>query len=128
MTPIRATQALYGRRALIAAILFAFLLLLLGFKPMGKGLVLGTLFSILNFILIGQALPRQLGHARGKTIAIALCSIGGRFTLMAIPLILAIKMDALNLPATIFGLFMVQAVILAEQSWRFIRTPRKSSA
>jgi hypothetical protein len=126
--PIRSTQARYGRRALVAAIICAVLMLLLGFKPMGKGLVLGTLFSIVNFILIGQALPHQLGHGKGKTIAIALCSLGGRFTLMAIPLIVAIKIDAINLPATIVGLFMVQIVILVEQSWQFYRTPRKSSA
>ena len=128
MAPIRATQALYGRRALIAAIGLAFLMLLLGFKPVGKGLVLGTLFSIINFILIGQALPRQVGHAKGKTILLALGSIGGRFALMAVPLILAIKLESLNLPATIVGLFMVQVVILAEQCWRFIRSGRKTRA
>ena len=126
--PVRATQALYGRRALVVAIVCASCLLVLGFKPMGKGLVLGTLFSILNFVLIGQALPLQLGHAKGKTIAIALCSIGARFSLMAVPLIVAIKIDAVNLPATIVGLFMIQVVILVEQSWRFLRRPRRTRA
>jgi len=125
MTPIRETQARYGRLALAVAIVCALALVLLGYKAMGKGLVLGTLFSILNFVLIGQALPYQLGHAKGKTVARALCSIVGRFTLMAIPLILAVRMEALHLPATIAGLFMIQAVILAEHSWRFLRAPRE---
>ncbi len=128
MTPIRATQAHYGRRALVAAIACAFILLLAGYKPVAKGLVLGTLFSILNFVLMGQALPRQLGRARARATAFALGSIAGRFSLMAVPLILAVKLDALNLPATIGGLFMVQVVILAEQSWQFVRTPRKTRA
>ena len=123
-TSIRSTQTRYGRMALAAAIGCACLLILLGFKSMGKGLVLGTLFSILNFVLIGQGLPGQLGHTKGKTIVRALFSIGGRYCLMALPLVMAIKQESLHLPATIIGLFMIQIVILAEHSWRYIRAPR----
>ena len=50
MASIRETQKRYGTRAMILAICVALIAIVFGYRPFGKGLVLGTLFSIINFI------------------------------------------------------------------------------
>ena len=99
------------------AIFIALGLILVGHKDMGKGLVLGTLFSIINFVLMGHSLHARMGLSRGKTFARSLGSILLRYAIMAVPLIAAIKYQQFNLPATILGLFMIQVMILSEQLW-----------
>ena len=97
-----------------AAILIGILFILLGDKPVGKGLILGSVFSIVNFILIGETLPLKMGRSGRQTLFFSLGSLFFRFSLMAIPLIAAIKYPQFNLFAVIPGLFMVQGAILAE--------------
>lgn len=99
--------------------------LILGHKAVCRGLVLGALFSTINFVLMAQALHVKLKHDRSKASLSALGNILFRYTFMAIPLFLAIKFPRFDLVATIAGLFMVQAVILADHlsrsllfSWR----------
>ena len=93
---------------------------------MGKGLILGALFSVINFVLIGETLPMRVGKAKGKTFFIALGSIFFRYILLAIPLIIAIKFEQINLFAVIIGIFLVQLVILADYLYRLIlSTSRK---
>jgi len=96
------------------AIVAGFVLILAGQNAIAKGLVLGTLFSILNFILMGETLPHKLGKSPLKTFAWSLLSLMLRYGLLAIPLIVAIKFSQFNLIAVICGIFLVQAVILAE--------------
>ena len=115
MEAIRQTQKKYCSRALITAIALGGFLILIGQRPVGKGFILGTIFSIINFILIGETLPFRLGKAKGKTVLIALVSIFLRFGLMAVPLILAIKFDQFNLLAVILGIFAVQVMIIVDQ-------------
>lgn len=97
-----------------AAILIGLVMILAGQKPVGKGLILGTLFSVVNFILMGETLPIKMGKSRPKTFFFSLGSIVVRYLLMAVPLFLAIKMDQFNLVASVCGLFMVQLMILAD--------------
>ena len=99
---------------MIIAIIAAFIFILAGLKPVGKGLVLGTIFSVINFVLIGQTLPLRLSQTKRKTFFLSLGSIFFRYALLAVPLILAIKFDQFDLPAAIFGIFMIQLVILAD--------------
>ena len=99
---------------MIAAILVGFVMILAGQKSVGKGLVLGTLFSVVNFVLMGETLPVKMGKSRHKAFFFSLGSILFRYLLMAIPLFLAIKMDQFILVASICGLFMVQLMILAD--------------
>ena len=113
---IRQTQKRYCSGALITAIAIAFTLILVGYKPLAKGLLLGTLFSILNFIIIGETLPAALGRTKRGAFIVSLASIGFRFFLMAIPLIVGIKMDAANVFAVIPGLLMVQITILFDHA------------
>jgi hypothetical protein len=104
-----------------AAIVSALVLILAGQKALGKGLVLGTLFSVLNFILIGEIIPLQIGQSRGSTFFFSFFSVGLRYVLLAVPLILAIKLDGINMFTAIFGIFMVQLMILADHFYRFIK-------
>lgn len=112
--PVRGLQKKYGSITMAMAIVVGLFLIAGGYKPMAKGLVLGSLFSVINFVLIGETLPARLGKSRRKTFLVSLGSILFRYALMALPLIAAIKMEQVELTTTIVGLFMVQAVILAD--------------
>lgn len=114
MESVQQTQKKYCSLAMMAAILIGLVMILAGQKPVGKGLILGTLFSVVNFVLMGETLPVKMGGSRQKAFFFSLGSIVLRYVLMAIPLFLAIKMDQFNLVASICGLFMVQLMILAD--------------
>ena len=96
------------------AIILAVGLIIIGEKAAGKGLVLGALFSVINFVLIGLTLPRTVGHGKRASIFISLASLLLRYTLLAIPLILAIKLDQFNLVTVLIGIFMIQLMILVD--------------
>ena len=100
------------------AIIIGICFFLAGLKPVGKGLILGTIFSITNFILIGQALPLRVGRTKRKTFFLSLGSIFFRYALMAIPIVVAVKFDQFDLVAAIIGLFMIQYAILADHFLR----------
>jgi len=99
---------------MVAAILIALGFILAGYKPIGKGLVLGTLFSVLNFVLMGEMLPMRLGRTRRAAVFVSLGSLVVRLGLMAVPLIVASRYEEFNLFGVIPGLLMVQAVILLD--------------
>lgn len=114
METLRQTQKKYGSRAMMAGILVALAFILAGYKPIGRGVMLGTIFSVINFVLMGELLPRRLGQTKRRATAGALGSIGFRYVLMAIPLYVAIQGTKFNLPAVICGLFMIQIMILLD--------------
>jgi len=105
------------------AIIAFFGLYLAGQVAMGKGLLLGTLFSVVNFVLMGETLPSRLAPTKRRRITAALGSMGMRFALMAVPIVLAIQLDTYNLATVMIGLFSVQGVLLADgvlgrRTWR----------
>ena len=112
METTRQLQKKYGSRAMAIAIVVAFIMILAGLKPVAKGLVLGTLFSIINFVLIGQTLPLRLSQSARKGFFFSMGSIFFRYTLLAVPLIVSIKFEQFDLAAAIIGIFMVQLMIL----------------
>ncbi len=114
MEALKQTQKKYASRALTVAIIAGLFFILMGQKSIGKGLVLGTIFSVLNFILMGQSIGWKLGHSKTKTFSIALGSISFRHLLMAIPLIVAIRLEQFHIVAAAAGIFMIQLVILAD--------------
>jgi hypothetical protein len=114
MESVSQTQKKYGSRAMIVAIVVAFLLILVDLKPVGKGLVLGTIFSIINFVLIGQTLPMRLSKSKRGAFFLSLTSMMLRYAILAIPLVVAVKFEQFELAAAILGIFMVQLTILAE--------------
>jgi len=97
-----------------AAIVAGLLFILAGQKPMGKGLILGTLFSVVNFVLMGELIPLRLGHSKPKTYLFSFGSIVIRYGLLALPLLVAVKFEQFNLWSVICGLFMIQIVILVD--------------
>ncbi|UCD31497.1 MAG: ATP synthase subunit I [Desulfobacterales bacterium] len=125
METLRQIQKKYCSTAITVAIFGALLFIFADQKAIGKGLVLGSVFSIVNFILMGETLPRRLGKSKGKTFMWALGSIYFRYIILAIPLIMAIKMDQLNLFAAIVGIFLVQIVILADHALKIIFSTRE---
>ena len=106
---------------MITAILVAIALILAGQKGIGKGLVLGTLFSVFNFILMGETLPMRIGKPKGATYMLTFGSVLIRYVLMAVPLVMAIKMDGINIFSAIAGIFMVQLIILVDHFYRFVK-------
>ena len=122
MEAIRKAQKKYCTGAMTVSILVALALILFGQKEIGKGLVLGTLFSVLNFILIGENLSARLGQSKGRSFLFALLSICFRYALLAVPLVLAIQWDEIALVGTIPGIFMVQLIIVADHLYQLIKT------
>ncbi len=115
MESIRATQKKYGSRAMFAAIVIAMILIVIGEKAAGKGLVLGALFSVINFVLMGQSIYRFAGHSQRTSTFRALFSIAMRYVILAMPLIAAIKFEQLSIVTVIIGLFAIQVMILLDQ-------------
>jgi len=124
MEPVKQTQKKYGSRAMWTAIIIGICFFLAEQKPMGKGLILGTIFSVANFILIGQTLPLRIGRSKRKTFFLSLGSIFFRYALMAVPIIVAVRFEQFNLVAAIVGLFMIQFVILADHLVKLISSIR----
>lgn len=124
MEPIKDTQKRYCSRALMLAIVAGGALVIADMKPVGKGLILGTLFSILNFILIAQSIPLRMDRSRAKTFFVSLGSIFFRYGLMAVPLVASIKLDEFDLVGVIIGLFSIQLVVLADHILTIISSTR----
>ncbi len=113
-------QKKYGSRALVLAIGAGLFFLALGQKGICRGLVLGGVFSAVNFALMGQAMRFRLSDNRKAATRRSLFSLLLRYALLAIPLVLAVQSDRFNFPATAVGLFMVQLVIMIEYGSRLI--------
>jgi hypothetical protein len=112
---LRETQKKYCSLALVISIIVGFFLIIAGQSAVGKGLILGALFSSINFALMGEVLPHKVGKSQRKTYLITLGSIVSRYVLLAVPIVLGIKFpDRFNLITVIIGIFMVQLVILLD--------------
>lgn len=114
VNPVSAVQKKYCSRALVTAVIIGAVLIGLGYVPLGKGLVLGALFSVLNFVLMGSVMPLKMGHGRGKTMLIAMGGLAVRMLLLALPMAVALKMETFHLVSTMIGIFTVQIMILSD--------------
>ena len=124
MESVRQTQKKYCSRAIMLAICCGLLCVLADQIPVGKGLILGTIFSIVNFVIIGETLPVRMDKSKKKIFFIALGSIFFRYVLMAIPLVISIKFEQFNMIAATVGIFMVQLMILADNLFNLISSTR----
>ena len=127
MKEVRETQKKYSFAAITVSIIISLVFIFIDQKPIGKGLILGTLFSIINFVLIGETLLMMIGHSKRKTFFLSLGSIYFRYILLAVPLVIAIKSDQFNLVTVIFGIFSVQLIILADHFKEYILLIRNKS-
>lgn len=106
------------------AIVIGLLLIAAGLKPAGKGLVLGTVFSIINFIIMAQVAPHRIGKSPKKAFVLSLGSICLRYIFLSLPLVIAIKFSQFDLIGAIFGIFMVQLAILSDHLPRIFPSVR----
>lgn len=114
METVKQLQKKYGSTAMLIAIVLALVLIMAGQNEMAKGLVLGTLFSIINFVLMGESLQHRFSRTRRSGTLRSFSLILLRFGLLAVPLIVSIFYDQYHIVTTVAGLFMVQAVILLD--------------
>jgi len=121
--PVRETQKKYSSRAMVFAIAGCLVFILMGQKAIGKGLILGTLFSVVNFVLIGEGLPLAIGKSQKRNYLVPFGLIFFRYALLAIPVILAISLSQIDLISTVVGLFMIQLMILIEHFHRYLTHP-----
>lgn len=120
-----AVQKRYASMTFIGAMSLGGTLIILGFAPLGKGLILGALFSIVNFALMAIALPYRLGSNRSHSFWVSLTSICCRFAIMAIPLTVAIKYPHIAVSTVALGLFAVPLCIIGERMWMQWRHPEE---
>jgi len=105
----------YGAAAFIMAIAIAVVLLLCGQPAVARGIVLGTIAGIVNFILMGYMLHWRLASNHRKATLLAFGGIALRYTLLALPIVAALKWQKFNLVAVVVGIFMVQLTLLIDQ-------------
>lgn len=98
---------------------------LIGQVSIGKGVILGTLFSILNFIIMGETLPRQLTEEKRGAFLRSLGVISVRYGLLAIPLYVGIKNPKFNLFAVIAGIFSIQLLIVIDHVVTYMQKPKR---
>ena len=125
MESLRKTQKKYCSTAMITAVFLAFFFIIIEQKPVGKGLILGTIFSVINFILMAETLPMRIGKSKKKTFFISLGSIFFRYIILAIPLVTAIKSDQFNLVSVVAGIFSIQVVLIVEHLFNLISLSHK---
>lgn len=105
-----------------AAVVAGIIFILVGQKSIAKGLVLGSIFSVINFVLIGQILPMIVAASRKRSVLFSIASMLFRFLLLSAPLILSLKMESLNFVAATVGIFMVQITIMSTHLLRLFYT------
>jgi hypothetical protein len=127
MPGIKSIPKYHVTLTLVSALVLGLILLAAGRPAAGKGLMLGSLFSAINFALMGVSLSAKLNDGPRRRFGWILVSIQGRFLLLAVPLVMAVKFPQFDLPATVVGVFMVQLCILAEHIGRLIGYGRVSS-
>lgn len=124
MKEVRQTQKIFCSTAMLFAIGAALFFFAMGAKPIARGLILGTLFSIINFMLMAWGLALQLDSNRWKSFWTCLGSIWVRYFALALPMIIALKFPAFNFFATAVGVLMVQLVILGRHVGQMIAATR----
>jgi hypothetical protein len=96
------------QKALLLSLAVACIFLALNLKSAAKGIALGSIVSVVEFKLMARRLERRLVHlGRGRDYF----GLIGRYFLLAIPLIIALKLPSINFFATVGGIFAVKAAI-----------------
>ncbi len=120
MEQVRLTQKKYCSRAMVFAVFGGLFFILLDLKPFGKGLILGSIFSIINFILMGESITLKIGASKKRSAMLSLLTIFSRYVILAIPLIISLKFKQFDFMAVIIGIFMIQIAILSEPAFNLL--------
>jgi len=97
---------------MLSGVCLALFFIIVQEKAIGKGLLLGTCFSCINFLILGRSIIMTLGRSNSRAGLIAFTSLLTRYIILAVPLIVAIKSASFNLVASIIGIFSIQIVTL----------------
>lgn len=100
--------------AIFISIIVASGLIIMNQNGIAKGFLLGTLFSIANFVLLGMSVPLTIGKTRARASFIAFFSLLIRFALLAIPMVVGMKSAAFSFGAIVVGVFSIQIITLIE--------------
>lgn len=123
MASTRQTQKKYCSRAIQLGIIAWLGCYLIGHVALGKGFLLGTIFSILNFILMGETLQNRMGTTKRNAFFRSLATIFFRYGLIAIPLYVGIRNPDFNLVAVVSGIFLIQVLIVFDHLIKLKRNP-----
>ncbi len=126
METIRQTQIKYCSRAIIISITTGLFFLAAGLRDVFKGLLLGTLFSIIDFNLIGSSISCKFNNLKSNLLITALELIELRHVVLTIPIILAVFYDQYSLWAVILGLFSVQFVLILDHFSNYLFSIRNT--
>ncbi len=97
------------KQTLWLTILISLSALVLGYRTVTKGIILGGLFSVLDFKLMARSLPGTLQSSSRARLTVNRL---GRLLIMAVPLVVAYKFPAyINFIAAAIGLFLVKITI-----------------
>ena len=96
------------KKALLISLAVACIFLALNLKSAAKGIALGGLFSVVEFKLMARRLERRFAR-QGRSRDFF--GLFGRFLLLSVPLVIAIKLPSVNFAATVGGIFAVKAAI-----------------
>jgi hypothetical protein len=96
------------KKALLLSLALACIFLALNIKAAAKGIALGSIFSVVEFKLMALRLKRRMVH-QGKVRDYF--GLIGRFVLLSIPLVIAIKLPSINVAATVGGIFCVKLAV-----------------
>ncbi len=96
------------KKALLLSLAVACMFLALDQKSAAKGIALGSIFAVVEFKLMALRLQRRF--ARQGSVK-DYSGLIGRFILLSIPLVIAIKLPSINFAATVGGIFAVKAAI-----------------
>ena len=107
-----------------ASVIIGLIFIAAGYASIGKGLVLGALFSVINFAIMAETLPVRLKASKAKLTLKAASSILLRYFVLAIPLFIGIKYEQFNFFAVTAGIFVIQIAILSEHILGLITSPR----
>ena len=102
------------RWALLLALAAALVLVLSGYRPAARGVALGGLFSVLNFLVMARTLGGRMARSGWSGRSFGFIWILGRLGIMALPLIVAFKTAYFDFAATAAGLFAVQGTLLVQ--------------
>ena len=115
-----------SRWALLLALAAAIVLILIGNKPAARGVALGGLFSVVNFMIMSRTLAGRMARTGWSGRSFGFLWILARLGLAALVLTLAFKTDYLDVAATAAGLFAVQAALLLQPLTSRIPWPNRT--
>jgi hypothetical protein len=101
-------------RTIALAIVASGILLFLQEKGIARGLLLGTLFSVVNFLLLSTSIPMTLWRSRSQASWIGFGSILTRYAMLAVPMVVGLKSSSFSFFAVVVGVFSVQLFMFFE--------------